>query len=383
MISRRWGLDLLRAVAILVVIEQHGRFISTWLGNRLQILGVPDGVDLFFVLSGFLIGGILLKDYSKTNELNVKSFWIRRWLRTLPIYFVALFINIIFMQYIFRYDFSKRDILYHFVFLQNMLPPYNDFRFFSEAWSLSIEEFFYLRLPIIIVTVSYITNKKDIKLVFIISLLVLVAISLSLRVFEYLRLPIENHNLTELNNRFRIIVPERLDSLAIGVLAAFARINFKSIWTHKNVIWVLFTLGLVWMIALDRTRIYSGNIALGFFTFVFYFLVYSVCVAFTLPFLDSWQPKENIFTKCITQISKQSYSMYLFHNSIIAIPFTKYASTLTHEHLRVALYLLYWILVFTISYFTYTLIEKPILNYRDRRYLQYNESKIDYKNKIV
>jgi len=366
--NRRWGLDLLRAIAILVVVEQHGRYISEKIGNKLQFIGLTDGVDLFFVLSGFLIGAILIKDYSENESLNIKRFWIRRWLRTLPIYLVALLLNIFFMLFIFKYDFDLTDMFLHFGFIQNMIPPYTDYRFFSEAWSLSIEEFFYLGLPLTIAVAIYFTKKQNESYIFLRALSFLVLFSFCFRAFLYHRLPAESFSLTEWNTRFRVIIPERLDSLAIGVFAALIRFKYSILWHSKSFRWISFIIGLLIVICLDRTWIFNNTIPLGFFAFVPYFLIYSIGVAFTLPLLDSFQPKENLFTKSVSQVSKLSYSMYLFHNSLLVIPMKNYSHTLTNEYLKVGLYLLYWVLVFLISYVGYTLIEKPVLKYRDKIY---------------
>lgn len=366
--NRRWGLDLLRAVAILTVIEGHGRYISQKLGSKLEYLGLTDGVDLFFVLSGFLIGTILIESYKENTPLDYRTFWMRRWLRTLPIYLVVLVANIIFMIFIFKYEFSIKDMLKHFVFAQNIIPPYTDHRFFSEAWSLSIEECFYLVVPILIILVTFLTKRKDKKFVFISVLVFMILFSLVCRAILYLRIPTENLSLTEWNTRFRIIVPERLDSLAIGVLAAYVRLNYNELWANRKIVVTTFIIGFFFMIALDRTWIFNEMIPQGFFAYVPYFLLYSCAVALTLPFLDSWEPKQNFLTKFISLTSKLSYSMYLFHNSLMAIPLKNFTQTVTDEKIKVLLYILYWISIYAISYFTYTFIERPILKYRDLKY---------------
>lgn len=367
-LKRRWGLDLLRAVAILTVIESHGRYISEKLGNKLQYIGLTDGVDLFFVLSGFLIGTILINDYNQNHQLSIKKFWMRRWLRTLPVYLVALLVNIFFMLFIFKYDFSINDMLKHFLFIQNAIPPYGDHRFFSEAWSLSIEEYFYLTIPLLIGGIIYFTRRKETGFVFINALAVMLIFSLACRAYVYYRLPQDALSLTEWNTRFRIIIPERLDSLAIGVIAAYVRIFYSSLWNNKKIVLASFCVGLILMILLDRTWIFNGTIPQGFFACVPYFAIYSAAVALTLPFLDSWQPSPNIFTRFVSLTSKLSYSMYLFHNSLIAIPFKNYTHTIVDERIKITLYITYWILVYLLAYLAYTYIEKPVLKYRDSRY---------------
>ena len=92
--KRIYGLDILRALAILFVVVGHGKFLLPTKLYFLHEAFVFDGVSIFFVLSGFLIGGILIKllDKSQPAKELLVDFWIRRWFRTLPNYFLVLFI---------------------------------------------------------------------------------------------------------------------------------------------------------------------------------------------------------------------------------------------------------------------------------------------------
>src|SRR4051794_25447542 len=92
-VQRVYGLDILRALAILEVVYAHAfRFTD----SRLPFL--YDGVGIFFVLSGYLIGGILLKTINTTEfrKENLLKFWYRRWWRTLPAYYFVLVSIILF-----------------------------------------------------------------------------------------------------------------------------------------------------------------------------------------------------------------------------------------------------------------------------------------------
>ena len=89
--TRHFGLDVIRALAISLVLISHINGITSHLPvqlpNIFNHINLPDGVDLFFVLSGFLIGRILLKtDWESFS--SIKNFWKRRFLRTLPNYFL-------------------------------------------------------------------------------------------------------------------------------------------------------------------------------------------------------------------------------------------------------------------------------------------------------
>src|SRR6476620_5473362 len=99
--QRNFGLDLFRCLAINMVLWSHVvNFyydkLNPFIANNIM-LAAHWGVQLFFVLSGFLIGGILLKEVTqkKFNSKSLINFWKRRWLRTLPNYYLFLIIFII------------------------------------------------------------------------------------------------------------------------------------------------------------------------------------------------------------------------------------------------------------------------------------------------
>ena len=140
-----YGLDAFRAIAILIVVRGHGGLVSGDLFSGFPSIPLIDGVELFFVLSGFLIGSILIKTLESEKKLNLSSlvnFWKRRWFRTLPNYYLILFINFLLV----KYEYINGDIqrfTYKFLFfLQNFSEGFVDF--FWESWSLSIEEWFYI-----------------------------------------------------------------------------------------------------------------------------------------------------------------------------------------------------------------------------------------------
>jgi len=144
--TRVFGLDLLRASAILLVLVAHASFMFLPLTHRLEgwwVLGHL-GVELFFVLSGFLIGAILVRQAS-ANRFGVGRFWLRRWLRTLPNYYLFLGINILIARWI---DGSWPPAAPYAVFLQNFAWPQPIF--FIESWSLAVEEIFYLVAPLLV-----------------------------------------------------------------------------------------------------------------------------------------------------------------------------------------------------------------------------------------
>jgi peptidoglycan/LPS O-acetylase OafA/YrhL len=146
------GLDLLRAVAIAIVVFEHGAlFFNLCYGTPViwAKTGVF-GVTLFFALSGFLIGGILLDAGAALGEAPVAfRFWLRRALRTLPSYYLFILANIAFWCVFQRargYPNPVALVPKYLFFLQNFSSAKT--WFFPESWSLAVEEWFYLLFPI-------------------------------------------------------------------------------------------------------------------------------------------------------------------------------------------------------------------------------------------
>ncbi|PTL78893.1 acyltransferase [Vitiosangium sp. GDMCC 1.1324] len=142
------GLDTLRAVAILLVFAYHYMvFVSgTPTFGWVSTVGWT-GVDLFFVLSGYLIGNQLFAGIAKGKALSLRAFYIRRILRTLPNYYVVL--ALYFMLPTVMGGKQPPPLWRFLTFTQNLwLKPGTAF---SHAWSLCIEEQFYLLLPLVIV----------------------------------------------------------------------------------------------------------------------------------------------------------------------------------------------------------------------------------------
>lgn len=137
MTARNPSLDWLRAAAIVAVVNCHaaGTFAPDGRLSWVQVGG--HGVDLFFALSGWLIGTQLMRELRDTGTVNVRRFWARRWLRTLPAYFAVLLFTYVWVAGRGREGFDGR----YLVFLQNYEPrmPY-----FGISWSLCVEEHFYL-----------------------------------------------------------------------------------------------------------------------------------------------------------------------------------------------------------------------------------------------
>ena len=219
-------LDGLRGLAILLVlvfhyVSQEGTSAPVFL-QRLVILGWT-GVDLFFVLSGFLIGGILMD--ARESSSYFKVFYIRRFFRIIPIYYlwILLYIALIGIAGAQVTRFSNSNIrpplnfeVYdHFLFLQNIVS-YNFIgiagAWFGHLWSIAVEEQFYLVAPILVRFVSSGLLKR---------ILVAVIVTVPLfRLFLLWGLHVPASSVT-------VLMPCRADALSVGMLAA-------ALWRMEN-----------------------------------------------------------------------------------------------------------------------------------------------------
>ncbi len=161
--SRYKGIDLLRAVAIIGVVFFH-------LGDPLNINPFQInrfgwmGVDLFFVLSGFLIGGIIINEIMQRNDMDFKLFYKKRFLRIYPLYLFIIFATIIGNTFVVKAtEWNPTQFINqlgsNMLFLQTFIQ-FNTFYIPGGTWSLVVEEFFYLFAPILLLLIMKLTNRN-------------------------------------------------------------------------------------------------------------------------------------------------------------------------------------------------------------------------------
>ena len=313
--GRNLGLDFIRFIAILLVLFAHTAFLlGSFVTESIKGLCGFLGVELFFVLSGFLIGRIILNiinegDFSFKSLLN---FWQRRWYRTIPIYYVALIFHsavlFLFRDYYFVY-YNVKWYLY-FIFLQNawLTEP----GLFGVAWSLSVEEWFYILTPFVfylIGGVSELTLKIQLRVI-----LSLILLFISFRVlFLFVYEPVD------FTSEVRIRMPFRLDSIIFGVLLAYYFGNHRE-WLKENKK-RLFILGSVFLLLSSFTFVNGYRTTLNQLNFiekVFLLPFCSMGIALMIPLIYEMKMLAAV-AKVITFISLISYSIYLFHIPILIV----------------------------------------------------------------
>jgi peptidoglycan/LPS O-acetylase OafA/YrhL len=147
-LSRAPGLDLLRAFAILWVMFYHAAVLDLVPdSNPVAAFGWM-GVDLFFALSGFLIGGQLFRPYARHAPEHFGLFYLRRLFRTLPPYLVV--VALYFTVPVFRERKTIEPLWQFLTFTENLFIDFSHPRAFSHVWSLCVEEQFYLVAPMVV-----------------------------------------------------------------------------------------------------------------------------------------------------------------------------------------------------------------------------------------
>jgi len=147
---RNKRLDVLRCIAVLLVMLCHSYMWSPVTRN-LWI-----GVDLFFVLSGFLISGLLFSEYKRYGSISFKRFFVRRGLKIYPAFYLYLGLTFIISDVVLHSVASKGRYLAEILFVQNYWPGVWD-----HTWSLAVEEHFYILLPILLLFLTKRFSKRN------------------------------------------------------------------------------------------------------------------------------------------------------------------------------------------------------------------------------
>ena len=351
---RNFGLDLLRFVAIFSVLLCHSLIVLPSTYSILQQY-VFDGVMLFFVLSGFLIGKILVRDLELASSLlTILSFYKKRWLRTVPAYYLILSIILI-LHKVEGKNVNVVEATRSIYFSQNFFAYGGDF--FPESWSLPVEEWFYFFVPLIALLIIKITN-LTVRESILLMCIAVICLSVGVRIYIFRTTPITGF--VNWNKYLRCTVTTRLDSLIVGVLGAwfyiykysFFKKYRKALLISGSVIFISFHI-----LVFTRIFLFTSQM-MG----VWYFLIIPCSILMLLPYLYFLDKPTNSFVfKIITYGSIISYSLYLLNLTI--------TSTLILNNTAISSkgkFLLFWPLTIGLSLLNYRFVELPFLSLRTK-----------------
>ena len=283
------SLDGLRAISIVLVIAGH------WL----HVLGVGNagnlgnlGVRVFFVISGFLITGLLLKELEKTSELNLPKFYFRRTLRIFPPYYFYLFV-IFLVAFFGVIQIPLRSLFFASVYVSDYLNPSN--WFLGHTWSLAVEEQFYLLFPTILLALGIRKTK--------IVLFLVVLASPLIRLTDF-----------QLFGSDPIWVTKgfhaNMDALAVGCLLAlfYKRLHRNAFYrklVESKIVFVLLPVILLANLQSEHPRIFFG----AFLTLINVLIAF--CIDWAVTNCESFIGKFLNSAPAVT-LGMMSYSIYLW-----------------------------------------------------------------------
>ncbi len=362
--QRVLGLDLLRAIAVLWVVIAHAEYIIAPFYPHFPRIWLVDAVDLFFVLSGFLIGRIILREIVDDNGTSVfvalRHFWIRRWLRTLPAYYVALAAT--YLLCVIWPKMAPGASWHYLLFLQNMwkAQPF----FMANAWSLSIEEYFYLVFPLVTILCMTLFRKRVRRAYLAAALVLILGTILGRLVIGAVTKGTPEG--ADLEHWCRMFLPARLDAIAYGALGAIMSVSFPVVWRKMSI-----PCAAMGGCAVILHAYMPSNYYLNWATTAMF---YPMATLLFMPLLTQLRSAPPWFAIPVRHISKISYSMYLVHFPLVLQPI-QYLFLPTNATSAVIAYIAYFFLVMLFSYGLYFGVERPGLQWRKKISMRWREQK--------
>ncbi len=341
--DRNFGLDVLRVLAIGGVLLTH-------------MLGpiVPGilGVELFFVLSGYLIGSILLRMATAAEPLGgsgLRQFWLRRWFRTLPNYYLFLVVYFFAGPALSPGWMGTAARPWRYVFLIQNLAWQGE-PFFGISWSLATEEWFYLLFPAAFwLFTRGQTGVSGILRRFFVVTAFFALIPPVLRLVYVWQAP---------DTDIRSIALLRLDAPMYGILLAAVHTRRADCWQRLRNWWPAGIAGtaMAWGLLLSPSPMVRS----------FAFCVSAPAFALMLPAATGWSVRGGAIRTAIQRLSVWSYSLYLSHMFLYdAIrPALRYDEMVVWGRLAVKVLILIVCILF--SALNYRFFERPLTNLRER-----------------
>ena len=333
------GLDAIRAAAVVMVLLWH---------FELPISG-PLGVMIFFVLSGFLITGILLKEFDKTASISLKRFYARRAFRIFPTFYFCWFL-VTALRIYHHAHIGKWEAIGSFFYLTDYIratraDPHSELHMWI-SWSLAIEEQFYLLWPALLLFLL----RRKVNLAVALSGLILF-----IWVYRYIAASLFGASGTYIYNAFEM----RVDALMVGGLLAVIvsrdALGGLRLALVRSQWLALIPFALLALVSIGETGKYEVPLFFGLLSFSLQPIVVAVLIVQVVHWsAGPWMFLESRWIKFLAQIS---YALYLYH--IVA---RDEATRLTRGH---------WIPIgmacaFALAIGSHYWIERPMLKLRDR-----------------
>ena len=358
------SIDSLRALAVLAVIIYH-----------VDVNYLPGGflgVDLFFVLSGYLISSLIIKEYRKTGSLNLYNFYIRRARRLLPaVYFmitVGLVVMVLFNEVLLRK--SHLDAIFGYIYSSNWWYIFHKLDYFDSfgaqspfkhLWSLAIEEQFYMIFPLLFLLINRKKKSKDgtykLNKNFLYVVLGLILVSLIAHILLF-----------DINNISRIYfgTDTRAFSLLIGVVGAILypmeKLHAK-VTPQQNIMYSV--VSLVSIATLITVMIYTSEYNTWLYRGGFLLVAILGLIVIISSGKQHTLMSRLLSFKPVVFIGKISYSLYLWHFPVLVL--TTPVSEIGNPN--IIFVILRVILTFALATASYVFVETPIRKLGFKNYI--------------
>ena len=358
------SIDSLRALAVLAVIIYH-----------VDVNYLPGGflgVDLFFVLSGYLISSLIIKEYRKTGSLNLYNFYIRRARRLLPaVYFmitIGLVVMVLFNEVLLRK--SHLDAIFGYIYSSNWWYIFHKLDYFDSfgaqspfkhLWSLAIEEQFYMIFPLLFLLINRKKKSKDgtykLNKNFLYVVLGLILVSLIAHILLF-----------DINNISRIYfgTDTRAFSLLVGVVGAILypmeKLHTK-VTPQQNIMYSV--VSLVSIAILITVMIYTSEYNTWLYRGGFLLVAIIGLIVIISSGKQHTLMSRLLSFKPVVFIGKISYSLYLWHFPVLVL--TTPVSEIGNPN--IIFVILRVILTFVLASASYVFVETPIRKLGFKNYI--------------
>lgn len=370
------SIDSLRALAVLAVIIYH-----------VDVNYLPGGflgVDLFFVLSGYLISSLIIKEYRKTGSINLYNFYLRRARRLLPaVYFmitVGIILMVIFNEVLLKK--SHLDAIFGYIYSSNWWYIFHKLDYFDSfgsqspfkhLWSLAIEEQFYMIFPLLFLLINSKKKEKDgmykLSKSFLYIVLGLIFVSLITHILLF-----------DINNISRIYfgTDTRAFSLLVGVVGAILypmdKLNTK-ITPQENFVYSV--VSLISIAILITIMIYTSEYNTWLYRGGFLLVAILGIIIIISSGKQHTVMAKLLSFKPVVFIGKISYSLYLWHFPILVL--TTPVSEIGNPNIFYVI--LRVILTFIVAIISYVFVETPIRKLGFKNYISVIYKKLVKKSK--
>ena len=365
-------------------------------------------VDAFFVISGFLIGSILFKEYQKNLSLSFKRFYLSRFFRLMPVYFVCVFLGIIFYFLIKnsnsdmapQIDLMLGNFWTNLLYVNNFIPVQE--QFMGWCWSLAIEEQFYLLVPLFIVGLFKWIKQK------VWFFIILFFLSFAVRFYVVYHYNLvgegvwgEDITSDSWRNTFNLLYDNlytRYGGLLVGILGSyfymyyldrmkkfFEYVSFSRVLYFLSVfvfLIIFFKVDFIYFSELTKTGVTITATDLSFYEKIYFSIIvacsrnlFALSVMYIIFYvMFSLKGRGSLLAKALSShflfpLAQLSYSAYLIHPFII-IPVSRYLTPYFFAYLDNVYYVfilnsvIALVLIYLLSLALHVFIEKPFMEMR-------------------